>query len=162
MQNKRDMIGSVLLILIGIGVIIWSIRLQVGTIRTPLPGFFPFLVGFMIIVLSLILFVQGWLGRGKAPQAFGNWQRPSIIVAGVAIYTVILEPLGYILSTLFISVVTLRTLGVMSWKVISLGSLVLSVTVYFLFTRVLGVELPAGILIFLAEEGHLRRYFGFC
>ncbi len=55
MQNKRDMIGGVLLILIGIGVIIWSIRLQVGTLLRPLSGFFPLLVGFMIIALSLIL-----------------------------------------------------------------------------------------------------------
>ena len=68
MQNKSDMIGSVLLILIGIAVIIWSIRLQVGTLLRPLAGFFPFLVGFGIIALSLILLVQGWLGRGKAPQ----------------------------------------------------------------------------------------------
>ncbi len=149
MQNKRDMIGGVLLILIGIGVIIWSIRLQVGTLLRPLSGFFPLLVGFMIIVLSLILFVRGWLGRGKAPQAFGNWQRPTIMVAGLAIYAVVLDPLGYIPSTIFISAVALRILEVRSWKVISLSSLVLSVTVYFLFTRVLGVELPAGILTFL-------------
>jgi hypothetical protein len=37
----------------------------------------------------------------------------------------------------------------MSWKVISLSSLILSVGAYFLFTRMLGVELPAGILPFL-------------
>ncbi len=46
MHNKRDVKASVLMIMIGIWVIISSIRLQVGTLMKPLPGFFPLLVGF--------------------------------------------------------------------------------------------------------------------
>jgi putative tricarboxylic transport membrane protein len=149
MQNKRDVIASVFLIVIGIAVLLWSIRLQVGTLLRPMPGFFPFWVGFGIIALSLVLLVQGWRGRGKAPKAYGNWQRPLIMVAGLAVYSVVLDPLGYILSTLFIAAITLRILGVLSWKMIGVSSLVLSVSVYFIFTRLLGVELPAGILSFL-------------
>jgi putative tricarboxylic transport membrane protein len=150
MQNKRDVIASVLLIMIGIAVIVWSIRLQVGTLLRPMSGFFPFLVGFGIIALSLILLFQGWRGQSKAPKAYGSWQRPLIMVVGLAVYSVILDPLGYILSTFFIAAVTFRVLGVVSWKVIGLSSLVLSISVYFLFTRLLGVELPAGVLSFLA------------
>jgi putative tricarboxylic transport membrane protein len=149
MRNKRDVIASLFLIMIGIAVIVWSIRLQVGSLLRPMPGFFPFLVGFGIIALSLILLMQGWLGRGTAPKAYGRWQRPLIMVAGLAVYSVILDPLGYVLSTIFIAALTLRILGVMSWKVIGASSLVLSVSVYFLFTRLLGVELPAGVLSFL-------------
>ncbi len=149
MRNRRDMIASIFLIIIGIAVIVWSVRLQVGTLLRPMSGFFPFLVGFGIIALSLILLVQGWLGRGISPKAYGEWQRPLIMVAGLAIYSVVLDPLGYILSTLFIAAVTLRILGVLSWKVIGISSLVLSFSVYFLFTRLLGVELPAGILSFI-------------
>lgn len=149
MRNKRDVIASVLLILIGIAVIAWSIRLQVGTLLRPMSGFFPFLVGFGIIALSLILLFQGWVGRSKAPKAYGNWQRPLIMVAGLGVYAAVLDPLGYIPSTFFIGVVTLRILGVVSWKLIGLSSLALSISVYFLFTQLLGVELPAGVLSFL-------------
>jgi putative tricarboxylic transport membrane protein len=149
MQNKRDVMASLFLIMIGIAVIVWSIRLQVGSLLRPMPGFFPFLVGFGIIALSLILLMQGWLGRGTAPKAYGRWQRPLIMVAGLAVYSVILDPLGYVLSTIFIAALTLRILGVVSWRVIGTSSLVLSVSVYFLFTRLLGVELPAGVLSFL-------------
>jgi putative tricarboxylic transport membrane protein len=149
MHNKRDMIASVLLITIGIAVIVWSIRLKVGTLLRPLAGFFPLLVGVGIIGLSLILLFRAWLGRGGALKAYGEWQRPVIMLAALAVYAVLLEPLGYIASTIFIAMVTLRILGVMSWKVIILSSVVLSVSVYYLFTRLLGVELPAGILSFL-------------
>lgn len=71
------------------------------------------------------------------------------MLAALAVYAVLLEPLGYIPSTIFIAMVTLRILGVMSWKVIILTSAVLSVSVYYLFTQLLGVELPAGVLSFL-------------
>jgi putative tricarboxylic transport membrane protein len=71
------------------------------------------------------------------------------MLAALAVYAILLEPLGYILSTIFIAAVTLRILQVMSWKVIILSSVVLSVSAYYLFTQLLGVELPAGILSFL-------------
>lgn len=152
MQNRRDMIAGALLIVIGAAVIVWGIRLRVGTLLRPLSGFFPLLVGSGMVALSIILFFQGWRGSGKAPPAYGDWQRPAIMVAGLAVYALILAPVGYILSTIFISMVTLRILGLRSWKVIGLSSVVLSVVVYFVFTRLLDVELPAGIFSFLERD----------
>jgi putative tricarboxylic transport membrane protein len=149
MQNKRDVIASVFLIVIGIAVIIWAFRLQVGTLLRPLAGFFPLLVGSALIALSLVLLFRGWIGQGPAPRPYGVWQRPVIMLAALAVYAVLLEPLGYVLSTVFIAAVTLRILRVISWKMIILSSVILSVSVYVLFTRLLGVELPAGILPFL-------------
>ena len=149
MQNRRDTIASILLILTGIGVIIGSIRLQVGTLSTPLPGFFPFLVGFTIVALSIILLIQGKLGVGKKYPSFRNWQRPLVMLAGLGIYTGVLVPVGYILSTIFLVVLTLRVIGLSSWKTISMTSLILPVVVYFFFTRLMDVELPGGILRFL-------------
>ena len=149
MQNKRDVFASVFLIVIGIAVIVWAFRLQVGTLLRPLAGFFPLLVGSGIIALSLVLLFRGWLGRGPAPRPYGRWRKPAVMLAALAVYAVLLEPLGYIPSTIFIGMVTLRILGVMSWKVVILSSVVLSVSVYYLFTQLLGVELPAGVLSFL-------------
>lgn len=152
MQNKRDVIASVLLIAVGAGVVIWSFRLQVGTLLRPLAGFFPLLVGCAIVLLSLVLLFRGWQGFGKAPQPYGDWQRPSIMVGGLAVYALILAPLGYIPSTIFIAMVTLRVLGLKSWKVITVSSVVLAVAVYLVFTRLLDVELPAGIFSFLDRD----------
>jgi putative tricarboxylic transport membrane protein len=153
MQNRGDIIGSAVLILIGIGVVIGSIRLGIGTPLMPQPGFFPFLGGFLLIGLSLVLLVQGWLGRGKASEqprkAFGEWRRPLILVVGMGVYTAVLEWLGYVLPTIALSVVILRVLGVTSWKVLILASVGLSVGTYVLFGRILGIDLPAGVLPFL-------------
>ena len=153
MWNRTDIIGSVLLILVGTGVIVESIRLHVGTPLMPKPGFFPFLGGFLLIGLSLVLLVQVWLGRGKPSgqgrQAFGEVYRPLILIVSLGVYAAVLESLGYVLPTTLIAGVILRVLGVKSWKMISLVSVLLSVGTYLLFDRILGVDLPAGCLPFL-------------
>jgi putative tricarboxylic transport membrane protein len=153
MQNRRDIIGGVMLILIGIGVVIGSIRLHVGTLLVPQPGFFPLVGGLLLVGLSVILLVQGFLGRGTTPrqprEAFGEWRRPLILVVSMSAYTVVLEVLGYVLPTIAIAIIILRVLGVTSWKVLILASGGLSVGTYYLFARIMGIELPAGVLMFL-------------
>jgi putative tricarboxylic transport membrane protein len=110
--------------------------------------------GLLLIGLSLILLVQGWLGRGTAPrqprEAFGEWHRPLILVVSLSIYTAVLEAFGYVLPTIAIAIVILRVLGVTSWKALILTSIGLSVGTYYLFGRIMGIELPAGVLSFLA------------
>ena len=149
MRNRGDIIGAVLLILLGIGVLAEALRLGVGTLLTPQPGFFPFLDGFLLIALSVVLLAQGLRGRGEKTQAFGEMRRPAILVAIMAVYVGVLDPIGYVLSTIVIAVVILRVLGVTSWKTLSLASLALAVGTYFLFARILGIELPSGVLPFL-------------
>jgi putative tricarboxylic transport membrane protein len=152
MRNVPDIIGSVLLIFVGIGVIIESVRLHVGTPLMPQPGFFPFLGGFLLIVLALILLVQGIVSHGDGSphdrEDFGELRRPAILVVSMSIYTAVLEPLGFVLPTFIIAAVILRVLGVTSWKVLILASLGLSVGTYVLFGRILGIDLPVGILPF--------------
>jgi hypothetical protein len=53
------------------------------------------------------------------------------------------------LATILIAGVILSVLGVTSWRVLAVGSVALSVGTYLLFGRVLGVDLPPGVLGFL-------------
>ena len=76
-------------------------------------------------------------------------RRPLILVVCLTVYTAAMEPLGYILPTLLISGIILRVLGVTSWKIVGLASIGLSVGTYLLFCRILGIDLPAGVLSFL-------------
>jgi hypothetical protein len=148
-RNWGDIIGSLLLILIGTGVIIGSVRLHVGSPTSPQPGFFPFVGATILIGLSLVLLASGWLGRGEALEAFGEVRRPVILVVSMGVYVAILDHLGYVLATVLIAVVILRVLGVKSWKVLGLASLILAAGTYLLFARLLGIELPPGVLGFL-------------
>ena len=145
-RNWIDIVGSLFFFLAGAGTIIGAFKLKVGTPLHPQPGFFPFLGGTILAALSSILLVQAWLERGKKDGTFGEVRRPAILVIGIAIYLAILDPLGYVLATIFLNSVILRMLGMKSWKGLVASSVALSLGTYLLFCRILNVELPVGVL----------------
>ena len=69
-----------------------------------------------------------------------------MLIAGMAVYVGLLGHLGYVPSTVFIGIVILWILGVTSWKVLAAGSIGMSVASYILFSHLLGVDLPQGVL----------------
>jgi putative tricarboxylic transport membrane protein len=149
MRNCGDLIGSILFALGGIGIVAESFRLKVGKLTEPQPGFFPFVSGVVLIVLSLVLLAYRWSTPGNDVRSPGNLRGPAILIAGMAVYVGVLDSAGYVLSTLFIGALILRVLGIRSWRVLCGASAVLSVGTYLLFARLLGIELPPGILAFL-------------
>jgi putative tricarboxylic transport membrane protein len=148
-MKRDDLLAGLLLALVGLGVVLGAIRLHIGTPLHPQPGFFPVLGGAALALLAVILMVQAALGRSTGTEAFGRLGPPAIMVVGMGVYVAILEPLGYVPATMLIAAVILRVLGVSSWRVLGVASLALSVGTYLLFARVLGIDLPAGVLEFL-------------
>jgi putative tricarboxylic transport membrane protein len=148
-MKRDDLLAGLLLALVGLGVALGAIRLHIGTPLHPQPGFFPFLGAAALAFLAVILVVQAALGRSTGTEAFGRLGPPAILVVGMGVYVAILEPLGYVPGTILIAAIILRVLGVRSWRVLGVTSLALSVGTYLLFARLLGIDLPAGILQFL-------------
>ena len=135
-----------ILVLIGAGVIVGALKLRLGSATEPEPGFFPFVGGVLLLVLSSILLVQAFRGQGLANKAFGELRRPIILIVAMVIYVAILEEIGFVLATVMLSAMVLRILDTKSWWVLVAASLVLSVGSYVLFDRLLGVTLPGGVL----------------
>jgi putative tricarboxylic transport membrane protein len=146
MRKLGDFWASLVLIFIGAGVIIGAIKLRVGSATEPQPGFFPFVGGVLLMVLSSILLVQAWRGRSLGTKAFGELRRPTILILGMVAYVIIFDWVGYVVATIILSGIVLRILETKSWWVLIAVSLVLSVGSYILFDRLLGVTLPNGIL----------------
>jgi putative tricarboxylic transport membrane protein len=145
MRQSGDVATSFILILIGIGVIVKSIGMHVGTATEPQTGFFPLLGGITLSILSLILLLQSLTGRSVGTKAFGNLSRPILIVVVMLIYTLLFEILGYVIVTLMLSIVVLCVLETKWWLAIG-ASLILTIASYILFDRLLAVSLPGGVL----------------
>jgi len=146
MKNPSGVLGSLLLFLVGVGAIIGAVRLHVGSPTEPQPGFFPLLAGISLIVLSSIIFFQEWLGYGQKKEAFGEVRRPALLLAVLIVLVAVLDRLGYVIGTFIASGLILRLLDVKSWRVLIITSLGLSIGTYLLFDRLLGIDLPRGML----------------
>ena len=149
-RQASDLNASLVFLAIGVGACVEANRLGFGSVLAPEPGFFPWLGGLALVGLSLALCRRARRGRA-APLQSGEsgWTRPGILLAALVLYVPLLEPVGYPVATAALCVVALRILGARRWSVMLGVSAALTVGSFVLFRRVLGVELPAGILTFL-------------
>ena len=148
-MRRDDLLAGFLLAAAGIAALAGAVGMRVGTPLHPQPGFFPFLGAAALIGLALALMTQAWLGRSTGSERFGAMGRPATLVAGMAVYIGILEAAGYVLATTLLAVLMLRVLRVASWRAGGVTSVVLAVGTYLLFRRVLGIDLPPGMVTVL-------------
>ena len=65
-----------------------------------------------------------------------------IVVASMAIYALILEKIGYLLSAFLVLLVLFRSIGSRKWSSSILIALLTTILTYLFFSVLLGVELP--------------------
>jgi len=134
-----------------------SLKMPLGTVLTPAAGLVPLLLGGGALVLAIVAMVSPEPARGQASAisggkgqdgGAGRVPRPLriMIVLGAMIFA--FERAGFILSLLFGSFVLLRFVEKKPLLLSLVISLALSGGLYFLFSRVLYVNLPSGWLEF--------------
>lgn len=148
MRKPGEIVVGLCFAAIGIVFTIGAVKLQIGVPTEPHPGFFPFTDGVILIALSVIFLFQAWGGRVGESHAFGNVWGPAIVVITLVLYVAMLETLGYVITTAVLSAVVLKVLDAKPLALV-LVSLGLAIVSYLLFTRLLGVMLPPGLLTFM-------------
>lgn len=114
------------------------------------PRLFPVVITVVFTALALAYLGQQLLARARqAPtdaEPFGDVVRVAGMVVVLVVYTFLLEPLGYVLATFLLFVAGSRLLGskaIVRDLVVGVG---LSVGIYLLFTHLLNVHLPEGVI----------------
>lgn len=145
MRKTGEIVVGFCFLAVGIGFAAGAVKLQIGRPTEPQPGFFPFLDGMILILLSAIFLFLAWGGRAGESPAFGKLRGPAIVILALVLYVAALETVGYIITTGILSAVVLKVLETRP-RVLVLVSLILAVVSYLIFDRLLGVTLPRGLL----------------
>ena len=145
MRKNGEIVVGCCFLAVAVAFTTGAVRLQIGGPTEPLPGFFPFWGGLILIVLSLLYLFSAWAGRVAESPAFGRLGGPIVVVGTLVLYVATLETLGYLITTACLCAVVMRVLETKPW-VNAAVSLVLSAVSYVLFDRLLGVTLPQGLL----------------
>jgi len=128
-----------------------STKFPFGSFANPGPGFLPLSVGIIMFLLSLILFVQSFLrreGGEKAVLVKGATARVLLILASLIVYGLLLESLGFILTTFLLMGFLLLAIGSQRIVLALLISLFSAIGCYAVFQLWLEVQLPKGIFGF--------------
>lgn len=124
-----------------------SLRLPFGTIHSPGEGFYPSSLSVILALLSALLLVRALLSRRPpAPAQHGHVRRVAALLAGLAVYALLLEPVGYPICTfgLVLALLPPRT-GTEALASVVLAGLASGVS-YVVFAVWLKVPLPPGLL----------------
>jgi putative tricarboxylic transport membrane protein len=112
------------------------------------PRAFPLLVGIGMAVVAVIGVVQAFrdpVSREGADEGV-HWRPVLLLIGALALYAVLLAPVGYWQATTLFFVAVARVLG--SRKLVRdlVVGLLLALATYVLFDRVLGITLPPGLI----------------
>jgi hypothetical protein len=147
-MRRYDLISSLFWLLCSALIIIGSLRLAVGTMGNPGPGFMPLLIGLLLSIISILLFIRSLKQSTIQKNALGveknGWYK--VVTMGIAllIYAVTLPRLGFLFITFVLMVFLFKAAGEMKWKT-SLGGAILTTSLfYILFKICLKVQLPLG------------------
>lgn len=144
---------------VGLGVFVMysSCRFGLGSFRSPGPGLMPFLLGALLCSVSLYFLATSffWKNAKKGAesetkekgQSQANMGKIIFVVASLIVYALVLEKLGYVVSTLFLLFGLFWAAG--TTKLVAAVSSVGTVLLTYFFFSHLGVTFPQGILKFI-------------
>ena len=154
-MKKYGRLGSLIWVVLGVGLCIGSIRLKLGGIHNPGPGFLPFLTGMLLGIFGLIL---AFSGSSKDPRedeveikdtlSMKNLKKnlkPLSTLLILFAYILLIEPLGFLLASFLFLFSLFKLSEPRKWLkplVISLCAVILSYLIIYVWLR---CQFPRGI-----------------
>ena len=152
MFRDRDVTSSVFWALVGILFCIGGVHYGLRRSGIPGSGFLPFVTGLILVALSLILLLSRLVNKRDGgdlaiePMPRGEALKRILKALGaLCLYVLILEHLGFMMTTFLFMVLVLR-LEPRRWTFIIPAAIGTTAFFFFLFKVLLRVPLPPGIL----------------
>ena len=132
-----------------------SLDLGVGNLSAPGPGLFHFvfavfLGGAPVIYLAVTRLKQAAPKRVRTPSEEILWKRPALVVLLLAVYSLFFFRIGFLIGTFILLVILFNiSPGTKSgWRAAAAGASATAVISYLVFSKLLRIPLPRGILGF--------------
>ena len=153
LMRKADLFTGVVLLVLA-GYVIYEAWLMPpsGTFG-PGSGFFPFWLGIILAVLSLILMIGAALRpkdqNDRSPFPAGQALfAVSKVLGGLVIFTVLMETLGFIINTFVFVTYLMKVVQRERWWVVLLIAVTTTACLYVVFQVLLGISLPRNMFGF--------------
>ena len=154
MNTKKDRLSSPFFLFLAIGICIGSLKLDIGTLHAPGPGFFSFLAGAILGLLSLSVFIQSFKSASAGeterfwPAGEGGGKRILFALIVLILYGIGMNYIGFFISTLLFLGAFLRIVGRQRWPTVLLVSLFGTLVSYGIFDFWLDISFPVGVIAF--------------
>lgn len=138
-----DLILSLTTLCFSIYLFVESSKLPKGVSNIPGPGFFPYSVAWVVLILSFMLFSNSvWKIVKKKDQRIiqGRWKQILLVIIGTFAYVLLWGTGNFLINTwLLLFFIQLMTRS--KWYHALIGSTILSLSIYLLFGKIFHVML---------------------
>ena len=140
-RNQKDFWSSVMFIIFGVLYIVWSQDYQFGTAQRMGPGYFPTVLGGMLVVLGMLV---GWPAiKPHADETIVEpigWRGLLVILGAVILYGVLLPRLGFVISLAVLVILSAMGSREFTWNAALLSTVVLGIGSYVVFVKGLDLQ----------------------
>lgn len=147
-MKNLDVKSSLFWLILSIVIMVESYRFDIGSFHNPGPGFLTFWTGSILGLLSVILLLKSWKTRSNEMELDFKkimWKNVILVVASMFVYALLLEQLGFMLTTLLLIGFLLLAIESKKWYVVIAVAILTALMSYAIFELWLGSQLPKGI-----------------
>jgi putative tricarboxylic transport membrane protein len=153
-RRATDLATGVFLAALGLTAAAASTGIDAGAGGQLHPRTFPMILGGLLIIGGVSLAIQAAVAKSGGDKAIAwpdrnGWKLLSIAMAGLAVYVVLSQTLGFIISTLIFVPWFIRYYGRFSRLLAWSCALGVAAFIYIVFVRLLQLTLPIGPLSLL-------------
>lgn len=135
-------------VLIGLLYLAEDLRYPLGTLPQPGPGFYPLIIGTLMVIAGVGIGLEGVFQRAQGgihwPGGRARWRVLAVVMAN-GIYIFLLPYLGHPACCTILNLVVLQVMGLTGWPLKIGLALTLGLGSHYLFKILLNVPLPSGI-----------------
>lgn len=141
-RSPRDFWAGAMFVAFGVFFVAWSfLKYQMGSAVRMGPGYFPAVLGGLLVVLGLVVLLKSLASDG--PKVARLYLKPLLLVSGsVVAYGYLMKPAGLALATIAAVVIGALAGHEFKWKEALIVALVLVIFSWLVFVRALTLPFP--------------------
>ena len=142
-RNQKDFWSSVMFIIFGVLYMVWSQEYQFGTAQRMGPGYFPTVLGGLLIFLGILMGLPTFKDHAEETVVDPiGWRGLTVILGAVVLYGVLLPRLGFVISMAVLVILSAMASREFTWKAAILSTVVLGAFSYLVFVKGLSLQFP--------------------
>ena len=146
--NKSELWGGLVGLALGIFVVWSGYKLKIGGIHDPGSGFVVFYAGILMCLFAMSIIISAVMEGGPAIGSLWRgtrWTKPLVVIGCLAVFAVLLQPLGFLLSAIPLLLLLLRVIDPVRWTLAIPLAVLAPFCVWWVLKHALLIQLPAGM-----------------
>ena len=142
-RDRKDFWSAAMFVVFGVLFMAWSTDYQFGTTQRMGPGYFPTVLGGMLVALGILVGLPAL--KASAPETHVEkigWRGLLVILGAVILYAILLPRLGFVVALVVLVIMSAMASTEFTWKAALASCVVLGLFSYLVFVKGLELQFP--------------------